>query len=79
MCPTGATQTTKKENTDHCGSQGTAFELQSLEADAKSQEVLVRDAVDKAKESAKKAHGALQNLAEEQVRPAVSVDHHPAA
>ena len=47
--------------------QGTAFELQSLEANAKSQEVMVRDAVDKAKESAKKAHAALQALADEQV------------
>jgi len=46
--------------------EGAALELQGLEADAKAQETLVKDAVEKAKESAKKAHAAIQNLAEEQ-------------
>ncbi len=47
--------------------QGSAFELESLEAEAIAQETAAKDTVERAKKSAKLAYDADQKLLEEQV------------
>lgn len=47
--------------------QGSAFELESLEAEAIAQETASKDTVDQAKKSAKLAYDADQKLLEQQV------------
>ena len=48
--------------------QGSAFELESLEAEAIAQETAAKDAVEQAKKSAKLAYDADQKLLDQQVR-----------